>query len=292
MFRPMLAVAANGAVKFPVLASPKLDGIRCLTTGDAAMSRSWKRIPNKWVQRQLSSPMFDGLDGELIVGDPNAADVYLKTNSAVMSIEGRPEFTFYVFDIFRLDSAFQSRYSALCEYVNKFHYSTPVKVLEHVLINNDFELLDYENECLLKGFEGVMLRDPNGLYKQGRSTLKEGGLLKVKRFTDSEAVVIGVEEFMHNGNEAELDERGYTKRSSAQANKIPAGMLGALRVKDWKTGIEFSIGTGFTKQQRAEFWNSSADLIGKFVKYKHFEIGVKEAPRFPVFIGFRNQIDM
>jgi DNA ligase-1 len=33
-------------------------------------------------------------------------------------------------------------------------------------------------------------------------------------------------------------------------------------------------------------------LAGKIAKYKHFEVGVKEAPRFPVFLGFRNPLDM
>ena len=43
---------------------------------------------------------------------------------------------------------------------------------------------------------------PNAPYKQGRSTVREGYLLKVKTFLDDEATVVRFEERMHNGNEA------------------------------------------------------------------------------------------
>ena len=40
------------------------------------------------------------------------------------------------------------------------------------------------------GYEGLMLRDPNGIYKFGRSSVKENILLKVKEFMDDEAEII------------------------------------------------------------------------------------------------------
>src|SRR5690606_27777905 len=113
----------------------------------------------------------------------------------------------------------------------------------------------------------------------GRSTAREGHLLKLKRFTDGEAVVIGFEELMHNANEATKDELGYTKRSTHADGKVPMGTLGALKVRDLTTGIEFSIGTGYTAAQRRKLWDARDTLVGKVVKYKHFEGGVKDAPR-------------
>src|SRR5258707_792756 len=96
-FKPMLAGDAPKDITFPVMASAKLDGIRCIVVNGVALSRSFKPIPNKHVQKILAEG-FDGLDGELIVGEPGAPDVYSKTNSAVMSQDGTPDFTFYVFD--------------------------------------------------------------------------------------------------------------------------------------------------------------------------------------------------
>ena len=86
----MLAGKATdlGALRFPILASPKLDGIRATIGGKGDLySRNGKLLPNKWVQ-EIGYPHLAGLDGELICGEPTAPDCFRKTSSAVMSIEG------------------------------------------------------------------------------------------------------------------------------------------------------------------------------------------------------------
>lgn len=295
-FKPMLAVEAPKDIRFPVYASAKLDGIRCVVRDSMVLSRTLKPIPSGFVQDTLGQPLFNGLDGELIVGAANDHNAMQATTSGVMTRDGEPDFTFWVFDFFTsLDMPYGERLQimerafrdgALASYPR-------IKLLKQTLIHNEQELRAYETVTLEQGFEGVMLRDPKGFYKFGRSTAREGYLLKLKRFADSEAVVIGVEELMHNANEATLDELGYTKRSSHQDGKVPMGTLGALKVRDLCTGIEFNIGTGYTAAQRAALWALwlAGGLVGKIAKYKHFEIGVKDAPRFPVFLGFRDAID-
>jgi DNA ligase-1 len=168
----------------------------------------------------------------------------------------------------------------------------PVKIVPLIPteINTVEELLKYETEVLVQGFEGVMLRSANGPYKFGRSTLKEGSLIKMKKFDDDEAIVFGFNELDKNTNEKTKDEFGYTKRSSHKEGKIGQDTLGSLDV-NWN-GIHFSIGSGFTAEQRKEFWNDRNNLIGKRVKFKYFATGMKDAPRFPIFIGFRHIDDM
>lgn len=297
--KPMLAAPAPeiDSIRFPVLASPKLDGVRCVLDGAKALSRTLKPIPNDFVQHCLSHPLLNGLDGELIVGDANAEDVYLKTNSGVMSKAGCPNFTFYVFDHWNgaaTSTQFADRIDTLTSALKGDLYSTfdKVKVLGHKLIHNADELREYQTECLNYGFEGVMLRDPKGVYKYGRSTQKQGGLLKLKNFTDGEAIITGFVEQLRNDNEAYCNECGHTERSSHKDNMTPMGTLGALIVRDCITGIEFRIGTGFSAALRQELWDMRDSLIGLIVKYKHFEIGVKDAPRFPVFVGLRDPIDL
>lgn len=295
--KPMLAVEAPKDIKFPVYASAKLDGIRAVVKDDMLLSRTLKPIPNGYVQDALGQALFNGLDGELTVGPANDKNVMQATTSGVMSREGEPDFTFWVFDFWNnptmgygerlrlMERAFKD--GALASYPR-------IKLLRQVIINSESELRAFEATTLEQGFEGVMIRSPLGTYKFGRSTAREGYLLKVKRFADGEAVVIGVEELMHNANEATLDELGYTKRSTHQAGKVAMGTLGALRVRDLSTDIEFNIGTGYTAAQRAELWAmfQNGTLLGRIAKYKHFEVGVKEAPRFPVFQGFRDPRDM
>jgi DNA ligase-1 len=134
----------------------------------------------------------------------------------------------------------------------------------------------------------VILRDPAGLYKFGRSG-KTGPLLKLKRFIDFEAEVIGVYEEMHNANVATKNELGRTSRSSAKAGKIGKGTLGGLilrAINGPAAGVEFRCGTGFDAAARAELWANPP--IGKVAKVKSFPIGVKDKPRHPVWLGFRD----
>src|SRR6187549_2369059 len=98
--KPMLATAvALEQVRYPVMVSAKLDGIRCLGTDNGPVSRTLKNIPNKYVRRMLSQALYSGLDGELIVGSPTAEDVFQQTTSGIMSVQGEPDFKWLVFDI-------------------------------------------------------------------------------------------------------------------------------------------------------------------------------------------------
>jgi DNA ligase-1 len=174
----------------------------------------------------------------------------------------------------------------------------------HVLLQNREHLDAYEAEQVALGHEGIMLADPDGKYRFGRATPKGGELLKVKRFVDAEAIVIGIEEEMFNGNAAETNELGRTKRSTAKAGLVGKGSMGALIVRDVKTGVEFNIGTGFTADERTEWWawgktqpRSAKQSIlqmavqgpRRIVKYKSFPVGVKDKPRHPVYLGLRPQ---
>jgi len=296
-FRPMLAAKVElSSLRLPALASDKLDGIRCLAIGGQPLSRSLKVIPNRAVQRFFSdnAQVLEGMDGELIVGPPNATNVYLRTNSAVMSVEGMPDFTYYVFDMHNRPSMrFEERFSIL----TALHHVHPprVKLLPHQLVTSLEQLASFEESSLDRGYEGVMLRDPAGLYKQGRSTVREGGLLKLKRHEDAEAVIIGVEEEQQNTNEAFQSELGRTKRSTAQVGMVGKGTLGALVVRGINgpfEGVVFNLGSGFDAAERRTMWQQRAALLHQIVTYKYFAVGVKDRPRFPVFKGLRDKRDM
>jgi DNA ligase-1 len=157
--------------------------------------------------------------------------------------------------------------------------------LPHVTINSPEELATYEEAVVGDGYEGVITRNPYGSYKQGRSTMTEQGMVKVKRFLDDEAKIVGFEERMHNGNEATTDARGYTVHTSHKANQVPTNALGSLIVT-WK-GKEFNIGTGFTELERHTMWLNKKFMVGKIVKFKYLPVGMKDLPRHPVFLGMR-----
>ena len=285
-FKPMLASPADlDNIRYPVFASPKLDGIRASVVGGRLLSRTLKEIPNRHIFMTMTNqPTFEGLDGELIVGDPTSPTCYRDTVSAVMSHEGTPAFTYYLFDLWDHVGSFRERRAEIDLLYDAAQYDIWTRIVRvpHVELLNRERLDEYEQQQVALGYEGVMLADPNGKYKFGRATTKGGELLKVKRFLDSEAVVIGVEEEMFNGNEAETNELGRTKRSTAKAGLVGKGTMGALIVRDVKTGVEFNIGTGFTAEDRKRPWP-----VGTVVKYKFFPVGVKDKPRHPVYLGLR-----
>lgn len=299
-FKPMLAASATNEeiekFTFPLMASPKLDGIRAIVLDGVVMSRSLKPIRNKRVQEFFGKPEFNGLDGELILGSPTDPNCF-NHSTALMGEELREEvkdleICYYVFDVIPdvLDDEAVLRHDHLLSLKDKLPAN--IQIVPQVIVQSLDQLYAFEKECLAEGYEGVMVKSLDGKYKQGRSTLKQRLLTKVKRFQDSEAVVIGWEEKMTNIGEREISELGYSKTSSKKADFVPAGTLGALKVRDIETGIEFSIGSGYDDATRAELWSLKESLEGKIVKYKHFSVGVKEAPRFPTFLGFRDLDDM
>jgi DNA ligase 1 len=291
VIKPMLAGKIEGEIQFPTFASPKLDGIRCIVSNSVAMSRNWKPIPNRHVQKLIGKPEFNGFDGELGVGNPGAPDFYRATMHGVMSEDGEPDFIFWIFDYIPYNAPFSQRVNKINQMVSHGDIHYPANVVEQRLIHTQEELNAYEADMLGEGYEGLIIRHPEGPYKHGRSTPREGWMLKLKRFSDAEAEVIGTQELMKNGNEATKNAFGRTERSSHKANMIPQGTLGAILCKTTE-GIEFAIGTGFDADTRAQLWEIREDLPGKFVKYKFFDGGNKDAPRFPVFIGFRDPRDM
>ena len=154
--------------------------------------------------------------------------------------------------------------------------------------------MEYEEKCVSEGYEGIMVRTLNGPYKCGRSTLRESFLLKIKRWTDSEGVIVAIQEQMHNENEKQKDELGHSKRSSHQAGMTPAGTLGRFSVKEIGTDILLGVGTGLglTHELRQEIWDNRDKYIGKIITFKWQASGSKDAPRFPIFKGFRHENDL
>jgi DNA ligase-1 len=248
-------------------------------------------IPNKFTQGLFGELTYHGLDGELVVGEPYHSNCMQHTMSGTMTHEGVPEVTWYIFDNWAIDKPYMERARWTKEFVRGLGHES-FQWIPQTLIRNAEDLCAYEEARIEEGYEGVILRAPDGPYKQNRSTVKEGYMLKIKRFEDSEAEVLGSYELQHNDNEATIDARGHTKRSTHQANKRDAGVLGGLHVRDIYTGIEFDLGTGFTAEQRKNLWEGRRYLVGKLVKYKHFPVGVVEKPRHPIYLGFRDRRDV
>ena len=300
ILRPILAATIDPLndpevfkkLKFPYLASPKLDGIRAVAGGKdfGLYSRKAIQLPSNQAQRLYGHLL--GLDGELIVGLPTDMNVYNTTQSHVMSqnknaiVNGLPNLYYYLFDRWFYDGKLVTHlpFYRRLELLPSDNYLRPVP---HIMIYDLEDLLKFETKCLEEGYEGIMLRDPNGLYKEGRSTFNQNYLFKLKRFVEFEALVVGFEEQQTNTNEKVKDALGLSKRSTAQANMIPANTLGKLLVEYQGDVIEVGCGC-MTAVERKTYWNNPDLILRKEIVVRHFQVGLDGyKPRFPRFVGFR-----
>jgi DNA ligase-1 len=293
--RPMLAeeVKDVNQLTWPMIASPKVDGIRCLNVGGHILARSFKLIPNAHIRETLKNITAYGCDGEL-----TTSDSFNQCTSDIMSRNGEPKFNYWVFDLVvnSVKTPYVERLRMLAGWYKGLNADAKkiVKLLPFKVINSLIELEKYMKETLDKGYEGVCLRTPNSPYKCGRSTWKERYLLKMKVFVDSEAVILSMEEQRSNQNEMEKNELGLAKRSHKKEGMVATGMLGKFLARDLSTGVEFKCGSGqgLTQELRTEIWKNKDAYVGKIFKYKYQPHGVKDLPRIPIWMGFRDEIDM
>lgn len=251
ILKPMLAKNWDGRDPTGYYMSEKLDGIRAIWNPEdrTLYSRNGKPFvpPTGWTDDFV----YTFLDGELFMGrgkfNECSGQVRRKTNQDWSGIKYR------VFDMPHCRDSYLSIYKTL-EYLDG--YLKNIEIVKQTVCESTEHLLEFEQEILAKGGEGVMLRNPNSLYQQGR---RSWDLMKVKRFITDEAIVIG-----WKGGEGK-----YT------------GMIGSL-ICEWGDQ-EIEIGTGFTDEQRL-----NPPIIGSKITFKYFELEDSGKPRFPVFIGVRD----
>ncbi|AFU87319.1 putative DNA ligase [Caulobacter virus Karma] len=251
------------------------------------ITRSLKYIPNHHVRRLLST-LPHGLDGEIGILTDGKLN-FRGSTSAVMTQEGEPDIRYYVFEHFLAPGGKTERLDAL----KALELSLPswVVILEQRLLKNAQEAVAMFYEALENDDEGLIFCSLDAPYKPGRSTVLEGFNVKAKDKADLEGVCIGRYEEKANTNEATLDERGYTKRSTHKAGKVAKGIAGGLLVlfPEWP-GKVARVASGLNAKQKAEFYDNPP--LGKFIKMSYALAGDYDLPRHGVFEGIRDPSDM
>jgi len=231
--------------------SEKLDGVRAYWNGKQFLSRQGNiyHAPDWFIEGLPAVP----LDGELWIGRKK----FQRTVSIVRRQDKSDlwkEVRFLVFDAPAAAGGFEERLAFLQDELAR---GTARFAQQHAhercqnLESLRAELARVES----LGGEGLMVRQPGSKYVAGRSTT----LLKVKRFHDAEAVVVG-------------------HQAGAGRHK---GRMGALLVR-LPDGTDFAIGTGFSDRER-----QSPPAIGASVTFRYQELSDMGVPRFPSWIGVR-----
>lgn len=300
--KPMLACDFDETkLKFPIVAMPKIDGVRGLNIDGNMVGRSLKPHANIYTREFFSVLSFNGFDGELAAELWTHPDLCRITTSAVNTHKGEPYTIWWLFDLLlesTADFPYTVRLKFLADYLKQLQKDWPdindrIKIVPHKIIENKEELQVFEDWCLDAGFEGVILRDPNGKYKPSRCTVKGAQYMRIKRFVDAEAKVLRLIEGETNTNIAQTNELGLQYRTTHNAGMVPNGEVGALICEDLKTKEEIKVSAGrMTKDEARRYWAEPSLLVGQIIKYQHFPKGVKDKPRFPTFQCIRAESDI
>jgi DNA ligase-1 len=261
---------------------PKYDGIRVLMD-IVPVTRKLKILPNIHVREQLVDLCPTYCDGELTLPAGEFHDV----QSAFMSRHGFPEFVYHIFEYVELPwMPFYERNACLSSHVP---YGDPrIEVLHGQMISSFATLQKYEEEQVSLGHEGVILRNPLQTYKYGRSTLSEAGMLKLKRFLDDEAVIVGFEELLHNDNEPKINALGLQERGHGISKKRRGDTLGAFICKSAKFEKEFRVSCGhLSAVARKDIWDMRNCYMNEEITYIYQPYGTKDRPRSARFKWFR-----
>lgn len=235
--------------------SEKLDGVRALWDGTRFLSRQGNEYhAPAWFRTELPS---EPLDGELWL----ERKAFQRTVSIVRRHDESPlwrSIRYMIFDAPAHGGPFEKRIEH-CRHRFDRHPAPFVSVLTHDVCRGGVHMQQELERILALGGEGLMLREPGSQYEVGRSAT----LLKVKRFLDDEARVVGHE-----------PGRGRHR-----------GRLGALACER-PDGVRFAVGSGLTDAEREQ-----PPVIGSTITFRYQELSDRGVPRFPTFVRVRRDLD-
>jgi DNA ligase-1 len=296
IFKPMLAPNDKvdlDIIKYPIMVSTKLDGIRAIFKDGHLLSRSLKEIPNKQLQekyqhlKDYSKNNNVILDGEFYGVGLTFQEIThnVMTEDLDLINEKLPEkLMFFCFDCIidqNPEQLFKERY----DFIKKLKLNGIVIVKQNI-INSKEEIDNLFKIALEGGYEGLILKALSSKYKFGRVTLKSGDMFKLKPFITFDGKIIGVEERFKNTSEKYTNELGRSQRHSFKDEVEPTGIAACFVVT--YDGFEQRVIITGDEAFRREIWNNQKAYIGKIIEFKGMVVGSKERIRHPTFIRFRD----
>lgn len=229
--------------------SEKLDGVRGYWNGESLITRQGNIINSPdWFTQNWPA---QAIDGELWIERNQfqrvLSCVRKKQPEQQQSKSCWRDVRFMMFDLPQHGGSFTDRVSAMKSLITQVK-SPYFAMISQTKFNTLTEVDNRLASVMAMQGEGLMLHLDSAYYKKGRNT----ALMKLKKYQDAEAVVIG-----------------HSQGTGKYKNH-----LGALKVKT-PEGIEFKIGSGFTDKQRA-----NPPKIGSTITYKYNGFTSSGVPRF------------
>ena len=270
------------------LLEPKLDGVRVLTvinmenrtveqyTRNGKLLENFSHITQGLLEHIEDFERSYVLDGEMISTSFQALMKQVHRKENVKADDA----VLMLFDIIPL-SEFKSGRSVLgqrrrTKYLQNFKAVFDkvgnIGIIPQIEVNleeyvGELQFKEFNKEAIANGYEGIMVKDPDAKYECKRSA----SWLKIKPFIEVSLTVTAVEE--------------GTGRNE--------GRLGALICEGEDDGrnINVNVGSGFTDDDRIEFWASREELVGQVVEVRADAVTQNQdgtySLRFPRFLRFR-----
>jgi DNA ligase-1 len=260
-------------------ASRKLDGVRCITIIDEnGTIKFYSRGGNEFLTLSVLAEDIKKLnlrskvlDGEICIMRQNGLEDFqgiIKEISRKNHTIETPKY--HVFDFLELEEFNQmhgevtlaARLILLNAIVDGLTYAQPLPQFQ-IKSREEFEKI--VADATEMGYEGIMIRKSVG-YEGKRSK----NLLKVKKMHDAEYVVINVENGIH--------------RVIDNGREIEEEMLRAVMIEH--KGNVVRVGSGFSIEQRRQYFQNPDGIIGKTICVQYFEETTDQhgehSLRFPV----------
>ena len=245
---------------------PKLDGLRCVAFVDDSgnckfISRGGKEFYNtELIQEDFKLRGYKNviLDGEFYAENWNLTNSILHNQKSKENIE---KLQFWIFDRCSADEWKAKKTATLKERKERLRgiVSKYLKVVTGIKVNTFEQAQMNFQQYLDDGYEGAVIKKFTDQYPFGRSK----SWLKWKVMDSFDLKILRAEE-------------GSGRNS---------GRLGAF-VCDYK-GIETKVGSGYSDEQRQEFWDRRDEMIGTIIEVQTQEITPDGSLRFPVFLRER-----
>lgn len=285
VFLPMLASdfeKQKSKVEYPVYVQPKLDGVRCLAFWEESivegknirnvrlLSRGGKDYSVPHIQENLSHFLQPTtvFDGELYIHGETLQGINRLVKKFRDGADGTIRLQYHVYDTFNSDSTeteFSERLISLQNYFQDQQENSSIKQVETVTAQSEKEVYTLMSQFCHKGYEGAIVRKPEGLYELG---YRSRHLLKVKTFKDAEFVIVGHE--LGSGRASESVTWLCLQEEGLPFKVVPKGTI--EQREKWAENAQSYYG----KKLTVKFWNRTEDNI----------------PQFPVGIGFRIEEDL
>ncbi len=261
----------------------KLNGVRATFYRGNLIARSgsvYKGLDHIINELNFITNIFDSddlvLDGELTLLNCHGLsdnEAFRKSMGIINSDEeNKTDICFTIFDAIPMSDfessepkvKYRTRRQALCVINDQLRDAKYIQVLPVLYHGSDQTNIDSLLQKMVnEDKEGLML-NTDVPYKRTRHK----GILKIKRFYTMDLPIIRCEE-------------------GSGRNK---GTFGAF-VLDYK-GNEVNVGSGFSDNQRQQFWENKENILGLLCEVKYKEISCdkktdKESLQFPVFVRLR-----